>query len=549
MTRVFLFFLFIFSLSFASAQQTVGTFINSPEALNAYTLFSVSFGKKTYIVDNCGEVINEWSHEHRCGLGAYLLDDGSLLRTSHISHPQMYQTSHGGLIERIAWDGELIWSFDFTTFTRNQHHEVDYMPNGNILVLGYDFIPRDSVQLLGRNTNLYPLRDLYGESIYEIEPIGTDSARVVWEWHMVDHMVQDVNSNAHNYVTDFSAHPRKMNFNYEGNNPVSEVDWFHCNAIAYHADRDEILLNARNTNEFFIIDHSTTTAEAATDSGGQRGHGGDFLYRWGNVNAYDKGSADEIKLFGAHNVQWIPEDYRYGGKIIIFNNGNRRPGPDFSTVEIIDPALDSFGNYMLDSNGIFLTTDVTTIAPDDFFSRYQSNAVILPNGHLFTNQGDNARFREYDENGEVVWDYISPAGRSGATTQGSQPNNNSVFNATRLPVDHPAFADKDLTPQGVIELNSDFTDCEIYSSVEHPENNHLDQSYILTRLADELHITSRDQALIQTVALYDMRGRTVIQQSVSAPSATLSTSLVSPGMYVIEIRGQKSADMMKIFIN
>jgi len=40
-----------------------------------------------------------------------------------------------------------------------------------------------------------------------------------------------------------------------------------------------------------VIDHSTTTAQAAGHSGGTYGKGGDLLYRWGNPNAYQHGTA------------------------------------------------------------------------------------------------------------------------------------------------------------------------------------------------------------------------------------------------------------------
>lgn len=57
------------------------------------------------------------------------------------------------------------------------------------------------------------------------------------------------------------------------------ADWTHANAIAYNPRLDQILLSFRNTGEIYIIDHSTTTAQAAGHTGGRYGHGGDFLYR------------------------------------------------------------------------------------------------------------------------------------------------------------------------------------------------------------------------------------------------------------------------------
>ena len=35
------------------------------------------------------------------------------------------------------------------------------------------------------------------------------------------------------------------------------------------------------------------------------GKGGDFLYRWGNPQVYNKGNSSNRRLFGQHDVQWI----------------------------------------------------------------------------------------------------------------------------------------------------------------------------------------------------------------------------------------------------
>ena len=51
-------------------------------------------------------------------------------------------------------------------------------------------------------------------------------------------------------------------------------DLFHTNAIAYNADLDQIALSVRQYNEIWIIDHSTTSEEAAGSSGGRWGRGG-----------------------------------------------------------------------------------------------------------------------------------------------------------------------------------------------------------------------------------------------------------------------------------
>ena len=95
---------------------------------------------------------------------------------------------------------------------------------------------------------------------------------------------------------------------------------------ANNAALDQIVISARSHNEVWIIDHSTTTAEARTHSGGKRGHGGDFLYRWGNPQLYGAGTAADRTLFNQHDAQWIAKGSPGAGDLLVFNNGLDRPG-------------------------------------------------------------------------------------------------------------------------------------------------------------------------------------------------------------------------------
>ena len=62
------------------SQQTLGLFTNTPESFDGYTLFGPQNSKETYLINNCGEVVNEWTFAENPGISCYLLDDGNLLR-------------------------------------------------------------------------------------------------------------------------------------------------------------------------------------------------------------------------------------------------------------------------------------------------------------------------------------------------------------------------------------------------------------------------------------------------------------------------------------
>src|SRR5262249_6705360 len=83
------------------------------------------------------------------------------------------------------------------------------------------------------------------------------------------------------------------------------ADWLHMNAVSYDPELDLIVASSPHLSEIWILDHSTTTEQAAGHKGGRYGKGGDLLWRWGNPQHYGGGSDADRKLFYQHNVQWI----------------------------------------------------------------------------------------------------------------------------------------------------------------------------------------------------------------------------------------------------
>jgi len=126
------------------------------------------------------------------------------------------------------------------------------------------------------------------EAVIEIQQTGLTSGTVVWEWDLWDHIVQDYNATIlATYVSDFATVPGKFDGNLISN-------FSHFNSISYMEDRDHILLSNWINDEIYIIDHNTTTAQAA-------GVEGDFLWRWGNPANYNTGTGINKRLNGQHN--------------------------------------------------------------------------------------------------------------------------------------------------------------------------------------------------------------------------------------------------------
>ena len=290
------------------------------------------------------------------------------------------------------------------------------MPNGNILLIAWELKSEAEATAAGRDPNLPGPGYLYPDHIVEVLPdFVNGGGTIVWEWHVWDHLVQEFDVTKSNWqgATGVEDHPELVDINFvstfdEG--AGDGQDWTHANGIDYNADLDQIVLSVREFSEFWIIDHSTSTAEAATHSGGTSGKGGDLLYRWGNPQTYDTGDADDRVLFYQHDPQWIPEGSPGAGNITVFNNGVGQPLDDLSrALEIVTP-VDISGNYALtpgQAYGPAAATWTYTAAPEDF-SAIISGAQRLPNGNTIIDYGVKGTFSEVTPAGDEVWRYVSP---------------------------------------------------------------------------------------------------------------------------------------------
>ena len=127
----------------------------------------------------------------------------------------------------------------------------------------------------------------------------------------------------------------------------------HVNAVAYNADLDQIALSSPTFSEIWIIDHSTTTEEAAGHTGGNCGMGGDILYRWGNPYVYDRGGPGDQYFFVPHGVNWIDPGLPGEDNILVFNNGDRPGSNDYSTVDELVAPRNPDGTYTIEDGEPF----------------------------------------------------------------------------------------------------------------------------------------------------------------------------------------------------
>jgi hypothetical protein len=417
----------------------LGLHLNAAKACQGYTLLAPANSTATYLIDMEGRVVRTWQSDCKPGHSAYLLPNGNLLRAGALVNPPFHVFGGaGGRIQELSWDGEVLWDFTYADDSRLGHHDICPLPNGNVLLLVWEQKTREEAVAAGRRPETVNKAGLVADSVVEIKPTGKTTGQVVWEWHAWDHLVQELDRTRDRY-DDVGKHPQRIDVNfgestiaamvarpeelkklqaigYVGStnrkpSPIS-ADWLHLNAVAYNAELDQIMLSVHQFSEIWVIDHSTTTKEAAGETGGKSGKGGGLLYRWGNPRAYRAGTVKDQKLFSQHNAHWIPRGLPGAGHIIVFNNGMRRTGGAYSSVDEIVPPVDSKGQYEHSAGKAYgpgaPAWSYSAPKRTDFYSSFISGAHRLPNGNTFICSGANGTLFEVTAEKEIVWKYLNP---------------------------------------------------------------------------------------------------------------------------------------------
>jgi hypothetical protein len=433
-----------------------------------YTLISPFSSKSTFLIDADGNVVHQWASRYNPGLSPYLLPNGNLLRGIQVGVESQFEGGgiSGGLQE-FSWDGKLLWEFHLASDLHYHHHDIEPLPNGNILMISWESRTKQEVLDAGRRPEYASEKGLWPDAILEIEPLRPYGARVVWQWHVWDHLIQDTDPQLPNFgiVRD---HPERVDINVDiprvddaqGAAKKSEqqqdeerrrrerTDWLHFNGVDYNAELDQIVVSSHSLSEIWIIDHSTTTQEAAGSSGGRAGHGGDLLYRWGNPQNYRTGTAQDQRLFHQHDPQWIPAGFPSAGNITVFNNGaDRSGGENYSTVVEIETPRESDGTYKRENGKPFLPLDPSweynPKKEERFFASFISGAHRLANGNTLICSGPDGRVFEVLPGGKIVWEFLNPFA---TPTNTRNDRLYSLFRATRIPPDHLALQGKVLAP-------------------------------------------------------------------------------------------------------
>lgn len=421
---------------------------NADKAFDGYTLFSPMINcKKTYLIDMEGNIVHTWDCESAPGLYAELLPNGNLLRGGRTNQTKQLKEKGllkkkgikgyvqiggaSGFVQEIDWDGNVVWEYRMAEpFKEIQHHTFHRMPNGNTMLLGWEYVTKKEAIKLGRDPKKIPSQPIehqgalhdgfWMDFVREVNKSG----KTVWEWHVKDHLGKGAD---------------KLDFNYTLPLPVGGLyhsfDWSHFNTVNYIPETDTVLLNSRNLSEVYFVDHKT----------------GKITNRWGNPSTYDPKAKKpsfyddgDQKLFGEHCATPLAN-----GNVLVFDNGSERPEARRSRAVEFNPTTGK------------IVWEFATKHTNSFSSHRQGGVQRLPNGNTLICSTHGGHVMEVTPQKEIVWEFVSPvvAGKIKCviTNKDALPIDchedatmNMIHRAFRYGPDYPGLAGKDLTPEGYI---------------------------------------------------------------------------------------------------
>ncbi len=308
-----------------------------------YTLIAPQTdGGRVTLIDMEGAPVHVWQMPQRPGRHAVLLPNGNLgYNGNHPDSPDLYlawSMWHGGAFSEVTPAGKTVW--EFTDLTH--HHDAQWLANGNLLYCSLEPLPKDFARRVLGGSPANDLADgtVYGDVIKEVNRKGD----LVWQWKAHEHLRPE----------DHPIHPF-----------FDRYHWPMINGLCATAG-GLVLMSLRTTSGVIGVERSS--------------------------------GAVKLRLHHPLVSQQHAPSELAGGNILIFDNGNFRPGVStpYSRVIEVDPAT---------GEAAWIYADPHKPA---FFSSYMGGAERLANGNTHITESTTGRLFEVTRDGAVVWEYVIP---------------------------------------------------------------------------------------------------------------------------------------------
>lgn len=332
------------------------------ETFDGYTF--VYSGQNAYLYDMDKKLIHTWTASKPIQFCADLLKDSSVIVALDASVNFKYNAGAGtySRLQIINWNNEVTWDFTCGNSEYIPHHDIEPVYRTND--------PNEKPSFL------IPCYTQWGDKIVELKPNGKNTAEAVWEWFASDHLCKSNCIDITDLLNEYGGGKGSFNM---------KADAMHTNNLSYNRRLDQIVISCKGYNELLVIDHSTTTEEAKTPSGGKSGKGGSILYRWGYPSNYISDTSNNI-FSGQHHCCWVPDTMPGtnltvpgGGNFMAVNNGRK------CAVEISNPSVD--GNYTRSSGKPFDPVSLSWSYTDTDIQVNEGSIQKLPNNNYLICSG------------------------------------------------------------------------------------------------------------------------------------------------------------------
>ncbi|TXD76379.1 hypothetical protein ESW18_16675 [Algoriphagus ratkowskyi] len=347
-----------------------------------YFLVADQQNNEAHLITYEGIELFNWDLDGALGNDINLLDDGRLLVALKANNASISYGGYGGTFKMINADQTTEWEVSYSTSDYTAHHDVEYLSNGNILFQAWEELSQAEAAEQGFAAN-YALNP---ETIIEMNPLTQE---IVWRWNVMDHIVQDHDDSKANFGS-VADNPNKVdvNYNYSSRN---DGDIFHINGLTLDEETDLLYLTVNNYSEVWVLDHSTSTAEASTSTGGKYSLGGDLVYRFGNPETYDN-----VGTATLNNVHY-PNLLGTGNLLVYANNAYANQS---AVIEyILSPP------YTLVAGQDNEPTVSWSFTDSDMYSSGLGSAVRMENGNTLIAEGRDGTLWEVTATGETKWKY------------------------------------------------------------------------------------------------------------------------------------------------
>lgn len=310
------------------------------KAFFGYNLYSDDT-KHAFLMDMEGKIVHSWEFKEK-GWWSYftLLDDG-----------QIIAICIGQRIVKLDAESNILWKKKF-----NVHHDIEVLPDGNILVPVKSFYKYNSMTVMFDHIALLSSK---GKFIKE-------------EWSTWKHLekLQKLHPPT---ALDVPGVKNKL----KGSVGAEQYDYYHLNSV-------------QSLQE---------TAIGKKDKRFQKGNIMICLRNVSLVCILDKDTEEVVWSWGAGVLDWphMPRMLE-NGNILIFDNGTHR---SYSRIIEIDPVSEK------------IVWQYRGTKSEPFYTEFRGSSQRLPNGNTLICESDNGRVFEVTREGEIVWEFLNPEIKNG----------------------------------------------------------------------------------------------------------------------------------------